>query len=63
MTKATLIKKKHLIGAGLWFQRFSLIIVVGSMTVCRQTWFWESEDFYILIHMCQKGTGSHTGST
>jgi hypothetical protein len=29
------------------------------MVACRQTWFWMSPEFYILIHRQQKETVSH----
>jgi hypothetical protein len=63
MTMATLIKKNIQFGAGLQFQRFrysKIIIMVGSMAECRQTWCWRSREFYILICRLQE-TMSHTG--
>jgi hypothetical protein len=46
-------KGKHLIGAGLQFKGFSLIIIMArNMVASRQTWGWKSSlDFYIQILM------------
>jgi hypothetical protein len=38
MTKASLIKKQHLIGDGLLVQRFSPLSSGESMAVSRQAW-------------------------
>ena len=39
----------------------SIIITVGNMAVCRQTWCWRSREFYILIHRQPKETVCQTG--
>jgi len=40
-----LLQKTHLIGAGLYFSEVqSIIIMVGSMILCRQMWYWRSRE-------------------
>jgi hypothetical protein len=55
-------KGKHLVGTGLVSEVQSIIIMVRSMAVCRQTWCRRrSQEFYITIQRQPGGDSSALG--
>lgn len=71
MTMASLIKETIQV-TSLQFQKLSpyltvskfspIIVMVGNMAACRQTWCWRrNSEFYILILRQQKDTVCHAG--